>query len=428
MVSQQFTGKTPKTRSRNGFWEPSVVPDPLTDNLPFVGEKESSSAGKLALKARMKRASISLKRFAFVIHPLSIDYIHRYPPVRWTRHLPDRMIELIGAHFPPLYLSRMTGIESPETGERAEGYLFSLGAIPQQLMKRHPSFTYRRLVYASKMAQRRGAKVMGLGAFTSVVGDAGVSVAKKSKIAITTGNSLTVVTTLHSAREAMIRMGNGYDWTPPATVMIIGATGSIGSACSRLLAQKGFALTLVARNQEKLRALERTIKIESPGVKVITSTVADPHLGKAGLVVVATSSVNSRILDIMLCKPGAVICDVSRPSDVIADDAKLRPDVLVVDSSEVKLPGMPDIGYDIGLPPGVAYGCLAETVLLALEGRFEHYTIGRQIDLWRVEEMERLFHKHDFKMSGLRSYGRVVTDEEIIRKRALAREFGGVTV
>jgi predicted amino acid dehydrogenase len=278
------------------------------------------------------------------------------------------------------------------------------------------------------MAQRRGAKVMGLGAFTSVVGDAGVSVAKKSKIAITTGNSLTVVTTLRSASKAMIGMGNGFDWAPPANVMIIGATGSIGSACSRLLAQKGFALTLVARRQEKLRALERTIKVESPGAKVITSMVADPHLDKADLIVAATSSINRRILDIMLCKPGAVICDISRPSNVLADDAKLRPDVLVVESSEVKLPGTPDIGYDIGLPPGIAYGCLAETVLLALEGRFENYTLGRQIELWRVQEMDRLFHKHGFKMSELRSYGRTVTDEDIFRKRVLAREFGRVIV
>jgi predicted amino acid dehydrogenase len=418
MVSQRFTGKNPKTPSRNRFWEPSTVRDPLTNGLPIGW----------APKARAKRPSISLNRFAFVIHPLSIDYIHSYPPVRWTKYLPDSLIELIGAHFPPLYLSRITGIESPVTGERTEGYLFSLGAIPEQLMKRHPSFTYRRLVYASKMAQRRGANLMGLGAFTSVVGDAGVSVAKKSKIAITTGNSLTVLTTLHSAREAMIRMGNGFHWTPPANVMIVGATGSIGSACSRLLAQSGFALTLVSRSQEKLRALESTIKANSPSAKVITSTVADPHLDKADLIVTATSSVNGRILDIMLCKPGAVICDISRPSNVIADDAKLRPDVLVVDSSEVKLPGKPDIGYDIGLPPGIVYGCLAETVLLALEGRFENYTLGRQIELWRVQEMERLFHKHGFKMSELRSYGRVVTDEEIFGKRALAREFGRVIV
>lgn len=35
---------------------------------------------------------------------------------------------------------------------------------------------------------------------------------------------------------------------------------------------------------------------------------------------------------------------------------------------------------DIGLPKGIAYACLAETIVLALEGRFENFTLGRNIE------------------------------------------------
>ena len=49
---------------------------------------------------------------------------------------------------------------------------------------------------------------MGLGAFTSVVGDAGVTVAKRSPIPVTSGNSLTIWATVETAKLACKEMGN----------------------------------------------------------------------------------------------------------------------------------------------------------------------------------------------------------------------------
>ena len=43
-------------------------------------------------------------------------------------------------------------------------------------MRRDTGFIYRQLIHASRMAERFGARIMGLGAFTSVVGDAGIIV------------------------------------------------------------------------------------------------------------------------------------------------------------------------------------------------------------------------------------------------------------
>ena len=75
--------------------------------------------------------------------------------------------------------------------------------------------------------------------------------------------------------------------------------------------------------------------------------------------------------------------------------------MLVIDSGEVLIPGDIDFGYDIGLPPGVAYACLAETCLLAMDGKFVDYTIGRELDMGRVKEIYRLFKKHQFHIAGL---------------------------
>jgi hypothetical protein len=112
---------------------------------------------------------------------------------------------------------------------------------------------------------------------------------------------------------------------------------------------------------------------------------------------------------------------VARPPDINAPEAALRPDVLVIESGEVLIPGDIDFGYDIGLPPKTSYACLAETCLLAMEGRFEDYTLGRNIEMGRVKEIYRLFKKHGFKLAGLRSFGKYLTEEDVAAKRALAQ-------
>ena len=364
----------------------------------------------------------AVNRFAFVIHPLSVRFIHKHPIFRWTRVLPDTLVERAAAHIPPIYVSRVVGIESPATGQQVEGLLLSLGGTPRELMRHDPAFVYRRLIRASRMAERWGARLMGLGAFTSVVGDAGITVAQKADIAITSGNSLTVAATLETAKEAAVKMGHELSEAHEGTVMVIGATGSIGSVCSRLLAQAIHDVILVAPRPEKLIALKRTIADESPQARVTISTTADDYVGTADLIVTTTSAVGQKIIDITKCKPGAVICDIARPPDVTEEEAALRPDVLVIESGEILLPGEPDYGYDIGLPPGVAYACLAETALLAMEGRFEDYTLGRNIEVERVKEIYRLFKKHGLQLSGLRSHGEFLTDDDIARKRALADE------
>jgi predicted amino acid dehydrogenase len=359
-----------------------------------------------------------INRFAFVIHPLDLSAIHKHRSLRWTRIIPDALLESVAAWMPAFYLSRISGGVSPATGQRIEGYLFSLAATPKQMLSHGERFTYVRLNQAARLAERRGARIMGLGAFTSVVGDAGITVAHESDIAITSGNSLTVAATLEAAKQAVIKMG-AKDLTK-GKVMVIGATGSIGSVCARLLAQAIYDVVLISIEPEKLIDLKRKIQEETPGSRVSIATKADDFIGECDLIVTATSAFGQRILDITKCKPGAVICGVARPPDINIAEAALRPDVLVIESGEVLIPGEIDFGYDIGLPPKTSYACLAETALLAMEGRFEDYTLGRNISIDRVKEIYRLFKKHGFQLAGLRSFGKYITDTDVEKKRLLA--------
>jgi len=359
-----------------------------------------------------------INKFAFVIHPLGMDFVHRSRRFHWTRYFPDDLIEAALAHLPPIFISRITGAQSPTTGQKVEGMLIALGATPRQMMRHGERFTYTRLNKAARMAERRGARIMGLGAFTSVVGDAGITVAHEADIAITSGNSLTVAATLEAAKQAVIKMGR-KDLTT-GKVMVVGATGSIGSVCARLLAQAIYDVVLVSIEPERLIDLKRRIQRETPGSRVTIATKADEVIGDCDLIVTTTSAFGQRVIDITKCKPGAVICDVARPLDINPEEAALRPDVLVIESGEVLIPGNVEFGVDIGLPPKTSYACLAETALLAMEGRFEDYTLGRNIEIQRVKEIYHLFKKHHFQLAGLRSFGKYITDEDVARKRELA--------
>lgn len=364
-------------------------------------------------------------RFAFVIHPLSQEYFKKDKTLNIVSQVapPPFMdtVEKVMAYSPPFVYSKITGIKSP-TGVEAEGWLITVGGTPKQMLAHKPEFTYKRLLQAAKMAKRMGVQVMGLGAFTKVVGDAGVTVAKQADIPITTGNSYSASGALWAAADAVRRMGlikikKGKKIK--GKTMVFGATGAIGSVCCRLLAKAFEEVYMVGRNTAKLLALKKSILEETPDVKVHVSTRSDKYLAHMDVIVTATSGAGKTILDIMKVKPGCVITDVARPLDLSPEDVAKRPDVLVIESGEIELPGNPEM-KNIGLPPKVVYACLAETIVLALEGRFEQFTIGRDIQWEKVREIYKMGLKHGMKLAAVSGVNGVFSDEDIARVKRLA--------
>jgi predicted amino acid dehydrogenase len=94
--------------------------------------------------------------------------------------------------------------------------------------------------------------------------------------------------------------------------------------------------------------------------------------------------------------------------------------VLVIDGGMVAVPGEVEFNFDFGFPPGLAYACMAETMALALEGRYESYTLGKHITVEQVETIAHIAAKHGFRLGGFRSFERAVTPEQIERVKAQA--------
>lgn len=251
-----------------------------------------------------------------------------------------------------------------------------------------------------------------------MAGDGGISVARAVDIAITTGNSYTCYTAIDGARRGARLMGVAPE---AARVAIVGATGSIGRVSAHLLAEEGVGeLILVGRDTARLDQ----VKADLPaGVSARITTDLDSALPTADIIVTVTSAVDA-VIEPRHLKPGAVVCDVARPRDVSIRVARERDDVLVIEGGVVALPGPNvDLGFNFGFPPRTSYACMAETMILALEGRYESFSLGKELELDRVREIGRLAAKHGFTLAGFRSFERAVSDEEIaqIRERAQAR-------
>jgi predicted amino acid dehydrogenase len=101
--------------------------------------------------------------------------------------------------------------------------------------------------------------------------------------------------------------------------------------------------------------------------------------------------------------------------------AAARDDILVIDGGMVDVPGPVDFHFNFGFPSGKAYACMAETIALALEGRFEDYTLGKHLTRERVEDIDEIARKHGFRLSGFRSFEREVTLQQIeaVRRNAI---------
>jgi predicted amino acid dehydrogenase len=115
-----------------------------------------------------------------------------------------------------------------------------------------------------------------------------------------------------------------------------------------------------------------------------------------------------------------VVCDVARPRDVSVQVAKERDDVLVIEGGVVAVPGDVNFNFNFGFPEKTAYACMSETMILALDGRYENFTLGKEVSVGQVEEISTLASKHGFKIAGFRSFEKSVSPEKIeeIRKNA----------
>jgi len=368
-----------------------------------------------------------VNRFCFVIHPLSFDDIARYEPGAKGKGEP--ILRKIMEWMPPYAAVHVTGVRTPD-GRETEGWFVAAPLLPQQLMDFPREEVYRRVLGAIEIGAQLGAQVAGLGAFTGVVGDAGITINERSPVPVTTGNSLTIAAGVQSLFRGASEMG-----IDPAasTAAVVGATGSIGAACVQLIAPRVKRVVLVARNQTRLRKFHESIAASLPCESEHTTDLSSA-VRSARLILTATSSTQD-VIEPEDLQAGAVVCELSLPHDVSRRVAQQRPDVLVVEGGNMVVPGSPRFErvrepgteFDLNLPPRTALACMSETMILALEGRLEPYTLGRGISLERVVEISKMAERCGFRLADMRAFDAAITPEKLAATRAAAAALSAVS-
>ncbi len=355
-----------------------------------------------------------MDNFAFIIHPLDPkrDVTRKFPLL--GKYLPIPAINFLSRFFPPLYISHITGIQSQATGKEVEGWFFACPFTPQRMVTLPPATVYRKVIATARKAERQGAQLVGLGAYTSVVGDGGVTISRRVNVPVTTGDSYTVASAVEAIKTAAAMMGTDLG---RAMLAVVGATGAIGAVASELLAEEVPHIVLIGKRLDRLAEVQKRCVALGARVQVTADLSVLPQ---ADIVLTVTSAVEAIIQPEHL-KPGAVVCDVARPRDVSKTVAEQRNDVLVIEGGLVEVPGPVDFHFDFGFPPKTSYACMAETIALALEGRYENYSLGKDLSVKQVKDIAEMARRHGFKLAGFRSFERAVSQAEIDKIQALAR-------
>src|SRR5260221_2314618 len=190
--------------------------------------------------------------FAFIIHPINPkrDVSRKWPIV--GKIFTEGQVNYLSAFFPPVYISEINGVRSEATGREIKGWFIACPFTPQRMLELPINHVYDKIVACGHKAEKLGAKIMGLGAYTSVVGDAGLTIAQRLEIPVTTGDSYTIAMAVEAVRKAADVMGIPLE---TATAAVVGATGAIGSVCAEMLAEDVGELILVGRREDALEAV-----------------------------------------------------------------------------------------------------------------------------------------------------------------------------
>ena len=342
-------------------------------------------------------------RFAFVIHPISeqtknLMDLDRDGRLRRTWGQADLLRFCAEAHDAleassrlmkdgqskgPRVVDTFAGLVS-STGARAEGRLYEIPMDAQSILAK-PEEALELIEQAVTDAIGWGARIVGLGSMTGIIGSHGAFLAERHPIAVTTGNSLTVYATLRNLEHYCESL-----WIDPAEeeIAVVGIPGSIATAVAALLAPRCRRLVLGAR-----RASPRAIHwAERLGARL--EVELPKALAEASIVLTATSS--GDCIEPSWLRPGCLVLDVGVPSDV-RRATPARDDVLILSAGYARVPAaMPRDSFFLRFYHGIVPSCLGETMVLALENRTDSFSIGRDLDLDRVGEIGRLAESHGF--------------------------------
>ena len=324
--------------------------------------------------------------------------------------IPDIELRSIVPWLPPRTVCRV--VVRSTSGVEARGIYVDTFIPPDQLDSHFLRANIERVRDAAQHARKEGAAVASLGGFTSILLEGRVEGLPEGT-QFTTGNTMTVALIVRGVERALSLAGRRLE---ESAVLVVGATGDVGSGCARCLAPRARKMLLTARNSARLAVLQQEMEVLG----------AESHIGNniqelahEADVVISAASLTEPMLLLHSLPAHAIVCDAGYPKNVLCDDAS-KPLIFFGGL------GRASAGFDMtpnleGILnrhpyPHVAHGCLLEGMVLALERRFESFSRGRgAITPERVEEMWTMAQRHGVELAPL--HGARGDVEETLGKR-----------
>lgn len=287
------------------------------------------------------------------------------------------------------------------TGARARGLYIDSFIPPDRLETAYLHENITRVRGAAACASSSKAKIVGLGGFSSILIEGNFDqLPQRRESVFTTGNTLTVGFIVQGIQKMCALAGRELC---RSTLLIVGATGDVGSGCARCLAPTVRRVLLNARNVERLRRL--AAELEAEGIRVEIATSLERFSAAADVVICAASLASPSLL-LSRIAPGAIVCDAGYPKNLSASAEIPGARVFFGGLGQVT-GGMrfaPDFRGILNRHPfpDVVHGCLLEAMALALEGRFEPFSQGRGfITPEKVDEIRTIAARHGICLAPL---------------------------
>lgn len=354
------------------------------------------------LPAPFARLLIKPITFAFIGHPRTLSDVARKFP--FASRLPSSVVERWIRYQWPLVASYITGLTlangTPTTGA------ILISPLTTEQMIRNPRLARQRVWQTVRLAEKMGATIAGLGAFTSILTRDGQELEGKVRLGLTTGNAQSAAVAIQNVLHAAVLTNLSL---PHATVAIVGGAGSVGSACSKILARLVGTLFIIDIKKDALQSLMSELGDQPSKIKGMTSLDQVP---KADVVIAMTNNPHI-LLTAAHLKAGAIVIDAAQPKNVSEDVPLQRPDVLVIESAVVRTPNI-DVHFDLDVGAEEALGCLSETMILTAIGWTGHYSLGKA-DPTQAAHITAMGRSLGFRLAPFRNSVGYVTQEDLHR-------------
>lgn len=401
----------------------------------LLGSPADTAAGRhtsgITARAPSRTPEPGRTRFAFVVHPLDPASLADFDPSlkRFTdaQHVEllerfDRASSLLNP-APFVVGSGTVGGDTIVHGE-----LIGVPYTAEQLLSLPTERACSVISDAVALATDRGAEIVGLGAYTSIVTSNALGLGEQP-VPVTTGNAFTAAASVRAVLAAAAERGVVL---PDATVAIVGAGGAIGRAIAVALAGRVGRLLLVgrpgsrsARLADAVDAVDAVLRDALPrageawiDTAVETGDDAPAAARRSGVVITASSTPHA-LLNADDFTANSIVCDVAQPPNLPPTLPRDRPDLATFAGGMVTVPAGSDFNLRYGLPTGITYACMAETMLLALakeSGVGDWQSLVSQGGALPQDALDRLgllADRHGFRLAGIDSSG--ATDSEPAR-------------